>query len=329
MLFDPFEEEFDFPTFPVELCNGQGGKIKIFCHKWIDRICSIVFVNDQPKSIGIRFRGFIPGQFHYLVTYQACIFVNLCRGDHFTSKVILSSHNKECASLKKKRIQPMKINVSLIHDIIRSRLYRHHIQQVNVMNRTIGNVNENRNGSPEVQQGMHLFCTLLMMEFCPGIQTKAQVNGCAVKCIDHIIQIDPEVVIIDVEGPCLFDQDLSEISINASIPFFIGISKSRSGNWFAKAGVIQLSRESSQTVLNITKAFPTSELSKTHYQEMLPASKFSYSIVALIMINALLELIFWHKLHQLCKDCLSCIHFRSNNGMSEIMISSRKIFKTL
>jgi hypothetical protein len=122
---------------------------------------------------------------------------------------------------------------------------------------------------------------------------------------------------------------LSEVSINVPVPFLIGISKGRSGNRFADAGVIQLARESSQTVLNITKAFPACELGKTHNQKMLPASKFSYSIVALVIIDTLLELVFWHKLHQLCKDCLSCIHFRSNNKMSEIMISSRKIFKTL
>lgn len=223
----------------------------------------------------------------------------------------------------------MKINVSLIHDIIRPRLYRHHIQQVDIMNITFCYVDEHRNGSSEIQQGMHLYCTLLMMEFYPGIQTKTQVNGGTVKCVDHIIKINPEVVIIDVKWSCLFNQDLSEVSINTPVPFLIGICKSRFGNCFAKTGVIQLARESSQTVLNITKTFPTGELGKTHNQEMLPASKFSYSIVALVMIDTLLELIFWYKLHQLCKDCFSCIHFRSNNGRSEFMISSRKIFKTL
>ena len=83
----------------------------------------------------------------------------------------------------KKGIQPIEINVSLIHDVIRTWLYRHNIQRVNVMNRTFGDVNENRNGSTEIQQGMHLYSTLLMMEFRPGIQTKTQVNGGAVKCI--------------------------------------------------------------------------------------------------------------------------------------------------
>ena len=197
------------------------------------------------------------------------------------------------------------------------------------MDRAFGDINEHKNGSPEIQQSMHLYCTLFMMKFCPWIQTKAQVNGGAVKCINHIIQINPEVIILDVKGPCLFYKDLCKVSINTPVPFLIGISKSRSGNRLPETGVIQLARESSQTVLNITKTFPTGELGKTHCQEMFPASKFSYSIVALIMINTLLELIFWHKCHQLRKDCFTDMHFRSNKERSENIISNRQILKTL
>lgn len=122
---------------------------------------------------------------------------------------------------------------------------------------------------------------------------------------------------------------LSEVGINTPVPFLVGIGKSGSGNWVIDARVVKFAGECSQAVLNITKAFPACELSKTHDQKMLPAGERSHTVVALVMIDTLLELIFWHKLHQLCKDCLSCIHFRSNNRMNENMISSRKIFKPL
>ena len=63
MLFDPFEEDFDLPSFPVELCNGQCREFKIVCHKGVNGIGGIVFVNDQPKFFGIRFRGLYPVSF--------------------------------------------------------------------------------------------------------------------------------------------------------------------------------------------------------------------------------------------------------------------------
>ena len=132
------------------------------------------------------------------------------------------------------------------------------------MNRTFSDVNKDGNLSTEIQLGMHLNSTLLMMEFGPGIQTKTQINGGAVERIDHIVQVNPEIIVIDVQRLCLFNEDLNEVSINAPVPFLIGISKGRSGNRFADVGVIQLARKSSQTVLNITKTFPACELGKNH-----------------------------------------------------------------
>lgn len=84
-----------------------------------------------------------------------------------------------------------------------------------------------------------------------------------------------------------------------------------------------------QGVLNITKAFSNGELGEAHNQEMLSASKFTNSIVALVIIYTLLELVFWHKCHQLRKDCFTYMHFRSNKEKSENIISNRKIFKPL
>jgi hypothetical protein len=52
----------------------------------------------------------------------------------------------------------------------------------------------------DLQQGMHLYYILLMMEFCPGVKAKAQVNSGAVNSKDDIIKINPEIVIINVKG---------------------------------------------------------------------------------------------------------------------------------
>jgi len=194
------------------------------------------------------------------------------------------------------------------------------------MNRTFGNVNENGNGTTKIQQGMHLYGTLLMMEFGPGKQTKTQVNSSTVKSINHIIQVNSKIIVLNVKGSCLLDKNLSEVGINTPVPLFIGIRKGRSGNRFTETGVVQLARECSQAVLNITEAFPTCKLSKTHDQKMLPARKLSYSVVTLVLVDTLLELIFWHECHQLCKNCFTYMHFRSNKEKSENMISNRQIF---
>ena len=47
MLFDPFEKEFDFPTFPVKLCDRQSGEFKIIGHKGVDGICIVMLKRNQ------------------------------------------------------------------------------------------------------------------------------------------------------------------------------------------------------------------------------------------------------------------------------------------
>ena len=144
---------------------------------------------------------------------------------------------------------------------------------------------------------MHLDGTFLVVEFSPGIQAKTQINGRAVKSIDHIIQVNPEIIVINVQRSCLLDEYLSKVGITAPVSFLVGISKSRSGYWFTNTGMIQFAGKCGETVFNITQTFPARELCKTHDQKMLPTGKLSYSVVTLVMIDTLLELVFWYKCH--------------------------------
>lgn len=63
----------------------------------------------------------------------------------------------------------MKINVTFIHDVVGSWLYRQYIQGVNVVNRALGDVEKNGDGTTQIQQGMHLYGTFLVVEFSPGV----------------------------------------------------------------------------------------------------------------------------------------------------------------
>ncbi len=48
-----------------------------------------------------------------------------------------------------------------------------------------------------------------MVEFGPGKQTKTQIDGGAVKRIDHIVRVNPEIIVLDIQRPCLFDEQYS------------------------------------------------------------------------------------------------------------------------
>ena len=114
----------------------------------------------------------------------------------------------------------------------------------------------------------------------------------------ELVLVHLEIVVLDIKRSGLFDKNLSEVGINAPVSFLIGICKCRLGNRLADTGVIQLAGECIQAVFNIAETLPASKLSKTRDKKVLPASKLPYTVVALVFINAFLELVFWHKLEK-------------------------------
>ncbi len=42
---------------------------------------------------------------------------------------------------------------------------------------------------------------------------------------EFFVQVNFEIIIIYVKGPCLFDEDLSEVSINGPVSFPIGSAR--------------------------------------------------------------------------------------------------------
>lgn len=63
-----------------------------------------------------------------------------------------------------------------------------------------------------------------------------------------------------------------------------------------------------------------------HMQKVLTTGARFDPVVALMAIDTLMEIVFWHKIHQLGKNCLSEMHFRLTDGRSENMISNIVFF---
>jgi len=56
----------------------------------------------------------------------------------------------------------------------------------------------------------------------------------------------------------------------------------------------------------------STRIADSRRKKVLITGALSDHVVALMAIDTLLELVFWHKIHLLGKNCLSGMHFRSN-----------------
>ena len=50
MLFNPFEEQFNFPPFPIQLGNGQGIKRKVIGQEMVNLSVCKVFVTRRSSA---------------------------------------------------------------------------------------------------------------------------------------------------------------------------------------------------------------------------------------------------------------------------------------
>jgi hypothetical protein len=176
------------------------------------------------------------------------------------------------------------------------------------MDRSLCKPHENREVAFEAQQGMHLDTTLVFPERSPWAEFQAQANCSAVKGIDKIVQIKPEVIVVLIHGPGYIQKNTGKISIYTPVAILIGFSKGIPRDSMSYPAMVQFIGNCFKTVLNITKAITLSKLGKAHDIEMITAGEIANTVVPVLSGNTFIELVFWHHRHKLSKNCFPVIH---------------------
>ena len=173
MLFDPFEEQFNLPTFPIELRDRQGIKYSIVGYEPINDVGRKVFIYNHSERFRIMFSRLVSGMSDHLITdysglqvsrtgaYNSILHVVLCPGDEENS---LSVDEIE---------QTEEIQVTLIYYVNSSRLNIQFVKDLDIMDRSLGQTHENREVTPEVQLGMYLDTAFVFPEGSPRAQLQA------------------------------------------------------------------------------------------------------------------------------------------------------------
>ena len=76
MLLYPFEEQFNLPSFPIQLSDGQGFKFKIVGKETVNCICAKVFIYNKPERVRILQGGQPPQQPDGLIRDESGRLVN-------------------------------------------------------------------------------------------------------------------------------------------------------------------------------------------------------------------------------------------------------------
>ncbi|MBA7592857.1 hypothetical protein ES708_35053 [subsurface metagenome] len=178
-----------------------------------------------------------------------------------------------------------EVEIAAIHDIHGTGFDYELIEDIDIVNASVSNDNHGGNTATQIQEGMHLDCSLSFAEYCPRKQGKTQIDGGGIQGVDCLIQFHAEAF-VGVQSPGLSDEHLGEVGVDAPVSDLVGIGQGIAGDVSTNAHMVELVSRSSETCLDIPQAFSVSELSKGHAEKLVPAGKSLDLVIAVVAGDA-------------------------------------------
>ncbi len=308
MLLDPFKEKFNLPSLPVEFGDSERIKLCVVGNEPVNDTGSIVFICYHSDGFRVMLSRLVACKSDHFITDDSSLIINRGRAFNNILHIVFCPGDKKRSLFVDEIEHPEEIQVAKINHINSSRLNIELIKYLDIVHGSLGQVDKNRKIAPEVQQCMHLDTTLVLPEGSPWAELQTQAYSAAVKSIDKIVNVKPEVIIPLIHRTCNINKHLCKISIYAPITKLIGFSKGVSRNRMLNAAVIEFTGDRSQAVFYIPKTVSLGKLGKAHDIEMIPASKMADSMVPVIAVYTFIKFVFGYHGHKLSKDGLPLIH---------------------
>ena len=252
MLLDPFEEQFDLPSAFVELGDGQRRKDEIVGQKNEMLFPFSIEVFYTTEFFGITCQRFGCDQHDGLIAFQAVGTIHRMGVDSSEPRIFLGPHDEKREELSQ-GVEPFEVQVSAVHDVEGSRFWNQDVKDIDVMERSIGDLDERGDVAAEVHEGMHFDGGLMLAERRPRKEGQAKVDGRGIQGVGGFFEFDAEVF-IGVKGACLRNHDLAEVGVHPPVPFFVRLGKGAPRYSSPDAEMIEFLPAGTETGLNIPEA---------------------------------------------------------------------------
>lgn len=310
VLLDPFEEKFDLPAPLVDGGDGQRLEPKVICQKSQALVGITVKITDATESIGVIPFTFVGAQFNDLIASNSGRFINAAGLAGCKASVGFTAYYEERIC----RMQPeqsVEVEVSSIKNIDTSCLKYHAVQEVDVMNRSIGDADEYRNLALNVDLSMQLNCGLRPSERRPWKHGETQVNGRSVYGVNHLVDVQA-VGVASMQSTRLTYENLGDCLIDSPIPKFICVSEICSRHIASDSHRVKVIA-AAQARFNVPQPLAKSDLCKSHRKELIASSHTTALARHRVSGNASLKLFAVEDIHDLGENKAAFIHEASLN----------------
>jgi len=225
-LFLYIKKQLNLPAFPVGFRDRKGIQHSVIGDEPVNLVCSKILIGDHSKTFRVVPTRFRSCKLVHFITNHSILYVTWFRADHLKLHIVLSDSKEECFLPINPIEQTEEVHVCFIDNIDGSRLYIQLIEDIDIVDRSLRQPHENREITPQIQQGMHLDSSFGISERSPWTQFQTQADCTAVKDINQIVDIEPEVFVILIQWARDAHKNTCKIGLDPPVAEFVGFGKS-------------------------------------------------------------------------------------------------------
>jgi hypothetical protein len=305
VLLDPFEEQLDLPSAFVDFRDGGGGRSEVVGNE--DKTFAGFFVDvaDASELVGVVSLALGTLQTNSLVAAQTDIFVNWTGGADVVSHAAFGTGHKKSSRLVD-TIQTCKIDVSTIHYIDASRLEIDIVENVHVVDATVGNADKHGDRAFQVDHCVQFdggFCAAKVSPWEPG---QAKVDSRSIQGVDHLVDVQ-SVTLAGIKTPRLTNQNLGQIGIDTPVPVLVCIGQIGACDIAPESHCVEVPT-AAQARLDVPKALAEGHLRKRHRQKMVPCGEPSTFPLHWVAGRTALKLLTVQSVHDLGENGPAFVH---------------------
>src|SRR3990170_3186320 len=160
-------------------------------------------------------------------------------------------------------VESLEVEIAAVHHVVGAGHGHKMIQNVDIVQFSVGNQDEFGNVALEIQQRMQFDRPFGAPKLGPGKERKAQVDGGGVQGVDRGVEVDAEVVAqIELFGS--LDEDLSEVGVDAPVALVVGMGEIAVGDRAVNAHVVEFGLHHAQTRFDFAQTVAVGQLGERH-----------------------------------------------------------------
>ena len=305
VLFDPFEEQFDLPAAFVNGSDGLYWQIEVICQE--DQALSSLSIKEADPSEFFRVVSFtfISAQPNGLIAAQTAGLVDWTRLTQAKSHIAFCADDKVGVRTFDSK-EPVKVKVSPAENIDASSFKKHLIHEMDIMNRSVCNLHEDRYRTSQINLSVELNRSFGFAEMSPRKHRQTQINRGGVDGINNLVDVE-SVGVFAIKSSRLANQNLSECFVNTPVTMLVCISEISSCDVASDAHRVEM-RTSPQTGFNISKTLSESDLSKSHGEKLISGSHAFTRSRHRVKLHAAIELLTMDEIGDLSKNKAAGVH---------------------